>query len=215
VAGNRACALVIFPITAMLAVLGKSAIEAWVGPRYVQSGYPVLLILLIPSTIMLAQSASGRILFGMAKHKTWAWIVLAEGVGNLVLSILLVRPYGIVGDALGTAIPLTCSMLFFLPGHLCRLLGIRLRTYVTEAFLLPLGLCIPLVVSLLWMRRWFVPHNYMQLLAQLLIGSAVYGAGLLWATWSRRIWNVGTLSTEAVSNEVAASLVETYQEERA
>ena len=215
VAGNRACALVIFPIAAMLAVLGKSAIEAWVGPRYVQSGYPVLMILLIPSTIMLAQSASGRILYGMAKHKTWAWIVLAEGIANLVLSMLLVRPYGIVGDALGTAIPLTCSMLFFMPGHLCRLLGIRLRTYVTEAFLLPLGLCIPLVVSLLWMRYWFVAHNYIQLLAQIFIGSAVYGAGLLWATRTRRIWNVAALSSETVTNEVAASLVETYQEERA
>ena len=141
---------------------------------------------------MLAQSASGRILFGMAGHKNLAWIVLAEGVANLILSMLLVRPYGIVGDALGTAIPLTCSMLFFMPGHVCRLLGIRLRTYVTEAFLLPLGLCLPLVASLLWMHYWFVPHNYIQLLAQLFIGSAVYGAGLLWATAARRIWNVGT-----------------------
>jgi O-antigen/teichoic acid export membrane protein len=214
VAGNRACALVIFPIAAMLAALGKSAIEAWVGQRYVERSYPVLLILLVPSTLMLAQSASGRILYGMAKHKTWGWIVLAEGVANLILSILLVRPYGIVGDALGTAIPLTCSMLFFLPGHLCRLLGIRLWTYVTEAFLLPLGLCIPLVASLLWMRHWFVPHNYIQLLVQLFIGSAVYGAGLVWAIRTRRIWNVGTLSSETVTNEVAASLVETYQEEQ-
>ena len=106
-------------------------------------------------------------------------------------------------------------MLFFLPGHLCRLLGIRLRTYVMEAFLLPLGLCIPLVVSLLGMRYWFLAHNYVQLLIQLIAGSAVYGAGLLWAIWTRRIWNLGTLSGEEVSNETAASLVATYEEEQA
>jgi O-antigen/teichoic acid export membrane protein len=198
----------------MLVVLGKSVIEVWVGQRYVAKSYPVLLILLIPSTIMLAQSASGRILFGMAKHKTWAWIVLAEGIANLILSMLLVRPFGIVGDALGTAIPLTCSMLFFLPHHLCRLLGIRLRTYIAEAFLLPLMLCIPLVMSLLSMQHWFIPHNSIHLVVQLLIGSVVYGAGVFWAIWTRRAWSVASLSTENVTNEVAASLVETYQEEQ-
>src|SRR5215469_8733940 len=43
VAGNRACALIIFPIAACLGILGKSVIEAWVGRRYVAISYPVLL----------------------------------------------------------------------------------------------------------------------------------------------------------------------------
>ena len=115
VVGNRACSFIIFPITAIFTVLGKSVIEAWVGPKYVSASYPVLLVLLYPTTLMLAQSASGRTLWGMAKHRTWAWVVLAEGVANLILSIILVRPYGIMGDAIGTAIPLTCSMILFLP----------------------------------------------------------------------------------------------------
>jgi hypothetical protein len=34
---------------------------------------------------MLAQSASGRTLWGLAKHRTWAWVVLAEGTANLIL----------------------------------------------------------------------------------------------------------------------------------
>src|SRR6266852_5159333 len=87
VAGNRACAFIIFPITAVLTILGKSVIEAWVGPKYVTTSYPVLLVLLYPITLMLAQSASGRTLWGMAKHRTWAWVMLAEGLSNLILSI--------------------------------------------------------------------------------------------------------------------------------
>ncbi|MGA8437520.1 MAG: oligosaccharide flippase family protein, partial [Candidatus Sulfotelmatobacter sp.] len=70
VVGNRACAFIIFPITAILTILGKSIIEAWVGPKYVATSYPVLLVLLYPTTLMLAQSASGRTLWGMAKHRT-------------------------------------------------------------------------------------------------------------------------------------------------
>jgi len=213
VAGNRACALIIFPISAILIILGKSVIEAWVGAKYVATSYPVLLVLLIPYTLMLAQAASGRTLWGMAKHRTLAWVVLIEGAANLILSIVLVRRFGIIGDAVGTAIPLTCTMIFFLPRHLCRLLDIRLRTYLSQAFLLPLALCAPLVAVLLWMRHWFVAHNYFQLAIQLLVGSAVYGAGLLWAIWTHRAWNVGELTGEKGEDEISLALVETYQEE--
>ena len=67
------------------------------------TSYPVLLVLVIPSTLMLAQSASSRVLFGMAKHKTLAIVTLLEGGANLFLSIFLVRQFGILGDAFGTA----------------------------------------------------------------------------------------------------------------
>ncbi len=210
--GNRACAFIAFPIAAILTILGKSVIEAWVGPKYVAASYPVLLILLYPTTLMLAQSASGRTLWGLAKHGTWAWVVLAEGISNVVLSVILVRPYGIIGDAIGTAIPLTCSMILFLPGHLCRLLRIKLRAYLYGAYALPLALCIPMVAALLLMQRWFTPHGLIQLLTHLMVGSLVYGVGLGWAFWTHRAWDVGRIGTNQ-EDEVTLALVETYQEE--
>lgn len=212
VVGNRACSFIIFPITAMLTILGKSVIEAWVGAKYVPSSYPVLLVLLYPTTLMLAQSASGRTLWGMAKHGTWAWVVLAEGTANLILSILLVRPYGILGDAIGTAIPLTCSMIFFLPRHLCRLLGIKIRTYLCRAFVLPILLCVPMIATLLLMQRWYIPHRIVPLLIQLAIAGAVYSIGLAWAFLTHRAWDVGELAANQ-EDEVTVALVETYQEE--
>ena len=212
VVGNRACAFIIFPITAILTVLGKSVIEAWMGAKYISQSYPVLLVLLYPMTLMLAQSASGRTLWGMAKHRTWAYVALAEGISNLVLSIILVRPYGILGDAIGTAIPLTCSMIFFLPRHLCNLLGIKLRTYLSQAFLLPFLLTMPLVACLLLMQRWYIPHHLPGLLVQLVIAGVVYGLGLGWAFWSHRAWDVGQLVANP-EDEISMALVETYQEE--
>lgn len=221
VAGNRLCALTIFPITAVLLVLGKSIIEMWVGSKYIATSYPILVILIIPSTLMWAQAASGRVLFGISKHRTWAFVTLAEGVSNLLLSILLVkllRPrgeeFGIIGDALGTAIPLTCSMVFFMPGHLCKQLGIRLRTYLREAFVLPLLITAPLVVVLLLMQRWFVPHRYLELGFQLLVAAVVYGAGLAWLYFTNRALRVGRLTdpqatAAGVSMEVSA--IESYQ----
>jgi O-antigen/teichoic acid export membrane protein len=194
VTGNRLCAFTIFPVTAVLLILGKSIIEVWVGRQYIATSYNVLVILIIPSTLMWAQAASGRVLFGISKHRTWAFVTLAEGISNLILSILLVRPYGIVGDALGTAIPLTCSMVFFMPGHLCKQLGIRLWTYLREAFVLPIVVSTPLVLVLLLMRRWFVAHNYWQLGIQLFVGAIAYGLGLAWVFFTSRALRVGQLA---------------------
>jgi O-antigen/teichoic acid export membrane protein len=179
VSGNRACALVMFPMTVVLVVMGRSVIEAWVGPRYVSS-YIVLLILLIPATIYQAQTTSNRILFGMSLHKSLAIVVLIEGAANVVLSIALVRPLGVVGDAIGTAIPLLCTALFFLPRHMCRQLGIPVWRFVWEAYFYPTLLCIPMILALILMQRSFYAHRYPQLLLNLLVGGAVYAAGALW-----------------------------------
>jgi len=213
VAGNRMCALVIFPITAILVVLGKSVIEAWMGARYVAVSYPILLILLIPSTLMIMQAASSRVLFGMGKHQMLAKVTLAEGIANLVLSIVLVRKFGIVGDALGTAIPLTCTVLFFLPLHLCRLLKLRLLSYLRHSFLLPFGLTIPLIGALFLLRRWFIPHHLIPLAEQTVIALSVYGIGLAWAVWTRRAWRVEGLSYDERDAEVGVELVETSRQE--
>ncbi|HEX4783733.1 MAG TPA: oligosaccharide flippase family protein [Candidatus Sulfotelmatobacter sp.] len=215
VAGNRACALIIFPIAAMLIILGKSLIEAWVGARYIATSYPVLLILVIPYTLMLAQSASTRVLFGMAKHRTLAIVILLEGTANLILSITLVRPFGILGDAVGTAIPLACTTLVFLPRHLCRVLNLRISLYLREAFLMPLMLCVPLVAVLLLMRHWFVAHGVAQLAIHLAAGSAAYGVGLLWAIWTRKAWQVEGIHDLNEANQVAIGLIDTYHQDEA
>jgi O-antigen/teichoic acid export membrane protein len=212
VLGNRACAFIILPISAILTILGKSVIEAWVGPKYVAASYPVLLILLFPTTLMLAQSVSGRTLWGLAKHKTLAWVVMAEGIANLILSIILVRRYGIIGDAIGTAIPLICTQVLFIPGHLCRLLGLRVVTYLKRAFVLPILLCGPMVAVLLLMRRWYVPHHLREFLVQVGIAGVVYAIGLAWAFWSHRAWDVGEFGANR-DDEVSLALMETYREE--
>jgi O-antigen/teichoic acid export membrane protein len=184
IGGNRACAMVIFPICVILIILGKSIIEAWVGPRYVSS-YIILLLLIIPRTVYRAQGASTRILFGVSRHKALAYALVAEGVANLVLSIILIHRFGIVGDAVGTAVPLICTSLVFLPYYLCRVLKISVWQFVSQAYSFPLVLCAPLVAVLLLMRHLFYAHNYSQLVIQLLAGGVVYGTGVLWFFFTR------------------------------
>ena len=212
--GNRACALVIFPICAGLIILGKSVIQVWMGAKYIPYSYPVLLILLIPATLRMAQATSARILLGISRHKMLAVVTFSEGILNLVLSIALVRPYGIVGDALGTAIPLMLTCLLFLPNYLCHLLGLRVRSFVVKAYTLPVLLCAPMIAVLLLMRRWFVPHTLLQLVAHTVVGGGVYAAVVYYFLFVRGPLNLRSLRSRPAdkpASEVAA--VASYQPE--
>jgi len=213
VVGNRACSLIVFPITATLIILGKSVIAAWVGEAYVATCYPVLLTLLIPMTFILAQAASSRILYGMARHRSLAWVTGMEAIANVILSVVLIRPFGIVGDALGTAIPLTCTGLFFLPRHLCRVLDVRVGTFLREAYSLPLFLCVPCAAVLLVMRRWFFARTYSEVGFQILLSLIPYGLGVAWSTWTGRLWRVAQLSSGKQFDAVGVALIETFQKE--
>jgi O-antigen/teichoic acid export membrane protein len=184
ISGNRACAFIMFPIAVALIVMGKSVIEAWVGPRYISS-YIILLIALIPATLYNAQTTSNRILFGMSMHKALATVVLIEGVSNIILSVTLVRPLGIIGDTIGTAIPLFCTAVFFLPRHLCRKLEVPILKFLTETYFYPLLFCIPMAAVLLLMQRSFYAHRYPQLVVNLFAGGATYAVGVFWFFFTR------------------------------
>jgi len=185
VMGNRACALIVFPLSATLIILGKSVIEVWVGAKYVPIAYTVLVLLIVSDSTQMAQSASAKILYGMARHRTLAFVWLAEGAANLILSIVLLRYYGVIGVAIGTTIPQLCTNLFFLPEHLCRVLGMRLRTFVSQTYLAPALLCMPLIAVLLLLRHFSHAHTFVKLLVQVLTGGLVYGTGLLWFLLTR------------------------------
>jgi O-antigen/teichoic acid export membrane protein len=177
-AGNRACGFIIFPLCTTLVILGKPIIESWVGIGYVAS-YSILVMLIIPRTMYLAQSTSIRILLGMGRHRVLASVLLLEGSLNLALSLLLVRRFGIVGVALGTAIPLACTSLVFLPRHLCHILNVPLKGFLTRIYRLPLIPCIPMTGVLWAVNHAFPAHRYNELLLQIACGGVVYCAGLL------------------------------------
>jgi len=178
VKANRYSSFVAFPLTAFVAVAGQSLISVWVGSRYVSS-YPVLLVLLLPTSLYLAQAGSPKLLYGMARHSVLAVVFLLEGVANLVLSIALVRWYGLLGVALGTAIPMAITSLFVLPLYVCRLLGLRLSAYLWDVHGQPLLLSLPLALFLWHVDGWLQPSDYRTLVAELALGALFYGGELL------------------------------------
>ncbi|MCC7257258.1 MAG: oligosaccharide flippase family protein [Gammaproteobacteria bacterium] len=130
-----------------LCLIGERFITLWMGDGYQQS-YAVLVILALASTFELLLQPTRSALFAAARNRPYALSELVEALCNVVLSIALVQGHGLVGVALGTAIPLFLIKMVFVPLYAARALGLgAVRLYgamlgpvaLAAAFLLLVG----------------------------------------------------------------------------
>lgn len=90
-------------------VFGQSFIRLWAGPGY-GTAYWVAIIELAPFTIDIMQNIGLTILQVMNKYTFRAYVFFAAAVINVVLTIVLARPYGSIGAAAASGITLLlCS----------------------------------------------------------------------------------------------------------
>lgn len=134
VRGTRYLGLIAFPVLAVLFVSGESLLRVWMGPAYAGS-HLVLKVLVVGQVVSLLQTPVSLMLYGLGRPGLVALAAATEGVTNLVLSVLLVRPLGILGVALGTAVPALCveSALWVYAAR--KVFGVRVRELGRRAVL--------------------------------------------------------------------------------
>ena len=137
---TRLSALASLAMGSMLVLHGRSLLLLWVGPRYVSS-YPILLLLTVGAVASSAQVPAQHTLIAKGRHRAYGIWTLAEGLANLVLSVVWARRYGIVGVALGTAVPLLVVKLTLQPWYVTRVLDISLGGFFGKALARPLAAC--------------------------------------------------------------------------
>src|SRR2546426_420830 len=135
-----------------LIVLGPRFIAWWIDPTFEGPAGQVLQILMISYLVFLpVRGVSLPILMGLGKPGLPTIGFLVAGVLNLGLSIVLARPLGLAGGAIGTAIP---NVLFaaLVPVHACRELETPVADYLR--YVVPratLG-ALPVLALLLWFK---------------------------------------------------------------
>jgi O-antigen/teichoic acid export membrane protein len=170
--GSKICTCVAAFIGFGLIAWGRPFIARWMGQRYLDA-YPCLVVLAVGWTFGLAQSPSVQLLFGISKHKFFAWFNSVEGGANLVLSILLARRYGILGVALGTMIPMLVTKLIIQPIYVCKVAGIPYFEYVRRMSrtlgTIAVAVLIPLILTIK-----FAAPNYKALAVLAAVSALVY-----------------------------------------
>ncbi len=133
--GTRLSLAMVLPIGVTLVALADPLIHAWVGSRVseMQGSVPVLQILSMAVIIRVGAGTATTLLKGGGMHRLMASVSMATGIVNLVVSVALVRPLGLIGVALGTLVPVVCSTCFFVYPAACRRVELPLRTLAAQA----------------------------------------------------------------------------------
>lgn len=138
---TRFSALASLGIGSIVVLHGRSLLLLWVGPVYVSS-YSILVLLAIGAVASSSQLGTLSTLIAKGRHRAYGIWTMGEGLANLGLSIYWAQKYGIVGVALGTAVPLLAVKLTLQPWYVTRVLDMTLAEYFHKALARPLLTCV-------------------------------------------------------------------------
>ena len=165
-----------------LVVAGPDFLRWWLGRtgHYDELSGTITQVLMLSFFFFLpVRGVALPILMGLGLPSRPALGILAMGVLNLGLSLVLVREHGVMGVALGTAIPNVLFAAFVLTVA-CRELGVGLAEYLSHvagralvASLVPVGLL------LVWKSTWPLESTF-----------EVFGAGVVHVAVFGLVWTL-------------------------
>lgn len=113
-------------------LVARPLLNRWVGADS-EVLFPVLVVLVAAVVTAVGQLPSVNLLYGISKHRTYVVANIVEGIANLTLTLFLCQRYGLMGVALGTAIPMIIMKVVVQPWYVCRAAGIPLSAYARVA----------------------------------------------------------------------------------
>lgn len=155
-------------------VLGGAFIAVWMGPKYKELCEQVLIILFVNLYVQGPQLISYAVLKGLAKQKRYSYMSMVVSLLNLALSIILVQEWGIVGVALGAAIPQILFHGVYVPRITLNILGISFWEHFKKTYLLSILPTMILFMSLIYMREQYYPQGYFDIILIAAICSIIY-----------------------------------------
>jgi len=154
-------------------VLGEEALAFWVGPDF-REAWPPMAVLMVAVALMVPQMVASEVFTMTGHHRITALVSLAGMAVNVAASLLLVRPLGLLGVALGTLIATVLVDLVLVWALTARLHGVTVREWTVQV-LLPNGAAgLAMGLGIWGLQRLWRPGTLWEVLAQGAVGGVCY-----------------------------------------
>lgn len=130
---------------------GRIFIDFWAGHGYSQSFF-VTLLLIVPVTVPLIQNLGIEIQRAKNKHKIRSIVYFFVAIGNVFVSIPLIKMYGPIGAAMGTAAALIVGNIIFMNWYYHMHLGIDIIKFWKKIVKIIPSMLLPFIVGVLFSR---------------------------------------------------------------
>jgi O-antigen/teichoic acid export membrane protein len=130
-------------------VAGRPLLRLWIGAQYAENTLPLLYVLLVANIVRLSGNAYAVAMMGTNQHRQNIFGTMAEGIVNVVASILLARSFGAIGVAGGTMIGAAVGLLIhvFYNVRRTREIDMSVAEYGLQGLLSPALLSVPLLLT--------------------------------------------------------------------
>jgi O-antigen/teichoic acid export membrane protein len=175
--GTRLSLVSVVPLAGAMFLLARPLILAWVGPRF-EASIVVSQILIAVVAIRVGNATATTVLKGAGRHRLLAFSNAGAALANVALSLLWIRHYGLIGQAMGTFVPVAFTSIFILWPAACRRVGIGALDAFRQAVwptLWPIAIMAAVTLAL---RQALPPRLYAVALAGA-AGSLCYAAVFL------------------------------------
>ena len=190
---GQGTSLLIIPVAVTFILRGETFINLWMGPGYGVVSGDILMLLGISVWLSGGRTVAVSGLIGANRHRGLAVAMAGEAVLNLVLALLLIRPFGLMGVALGATIPSLLMSLGFLPWYVGRFIGVRPPEFARQTWLRPTIAAMPFAVATYAVELIWPPASVPAFFAQVLLLLPLVAAGgmlLLTSPAERaRVWS--------------------------
>ncbi len=172
--GARISMLLAAGVTTGLVGFARPLLIHWMGAGFEGSVAPFY-VLAIVGVLIVSHASQASVLMATGKHRVVATVWIVEGLANLVLSLVLVRPLGSIGVALGTLIPMAIGHVCIFTPLACRRVGISIRHFVWISAVPALVSVLPAAAVCIALRTFVPPATTLAV-----VGEAAF-AGLTFA----------------------------------
>ena len=154
-AGAKAAMAVGLPLCVGFIMLGEQFVALWMGDAHAATAGRIMTVLSLGYIIGLPYYTISGVLYGLGQHRIVAILRVVEGAINLTLSVVLVNVVGLVGVAIGTAVPHVLIVGWVLPRALPRMFPFSLRDYYLNVYARTLLAAVPFAAAT-WAIRTMV-----------------------------------------------------------
>jgi O-antigen/teichoic acid export membrane protein len=190
----------------LVGLLNSAFVSCWVG-KQAYGGMAlnsVFVYCVLFDTILRGSSLIPLVTGDM---KVWAFTSVAEAIANVGLSLLLIRPFGVVGVALGTAVARTCLTGAIMPVWSCRKLGIKFSHLAFRGVLRPILKSLA-AIGITVLVAWIMPvgMTWFRLCTVGVVAVVANFAIFEGPKWMvKPTWSIRALISQMLKPELAAS----------
>lgn len=171
--GTRIALTLVVGVTVCVIGFASPLVTHWMG-RGFEGAIAPLYVLAVTGVVLVGQGPLGTLLLGTGRHRLVAYASLAEALANLAISVVLVRRYGMLGVAVGTALPVFVANLFVLLPAACRQAGVTVAEFGRLVAIGPLVGAAPAALTCAALRIFLPPQSLLGVLAEGALVGVVY-----------------------------------------